>query len=266
MSPFLKLITTVVVSVILTSCVTTSNSRFEQKKDLAKAETTYIQIGYGHFQNGNMLQAKKAFIKALDLNSKSGGAHMGLARVYDRELEQKLAMSHFNKAIKFDGSTESYFQYGIYLYNRGDLKGAYKQLNEVLKDTVYARRAQTFEYQGVITSRLGKTEEAISNFRKAIALNPMLANSHIGLTNIYFEKGDFPTAYNHYQGFVRLVRAQLARHSASTLWLGIQLADFAKDSDAISSLSLQLRVQYGESTEYKNYLEWKSTNADKDAA
>jgi len=255
-----KLVRTIVLATFclwLSSCVTTTNSRYDDKKDLEKAVITYVQIGYGYFEQGNLFESKKALTKALDIDPKAAGAHMGLARVYDRELEHKLADDHFKKALRYGESTEGHFQYGVYLYNQGNFKGAYSQLNKTLEDTVYGRRSLAFEYQGVIASRLGKTDEAISNYERALALNAGMYNSHLGLTNIYFERKDFPTAYHHYNGFVRLVRAQAARHSATSLWLGIQLAGFAEDKDAISSLSLQLRNQYPDSNEYQYYLDWK---------
>jgi type IV pilus assembly protein PilF len=263
MSKALNLILITLLCFAVSGCVTTSTSRYDKKKDIVKAEKTYIQIGYGHFEKKNMQEAKKALSKALELNPKSGGAHMGLARIYDLELEQDLARDHFKKAIRYDETTEAHFQYGVYLYNQGDLKGAYREFKTVLKDTVYTRRAQSLEYQGIVAKRLGKIDEAIDNYRRAIALNAMLANSHIGLTNIYFEREDYVQSYSAYNGFINLVRAQVARHNASTLWLGIQLAYIQEDSNALSSYSLQLRNLFPDSKEYQSYLDWK---ADKDAA
>ncbi len=258
-----RVFTAIFFSLFLAGCITTTTSSIDAKKDLQKAELTYVQIGYGYFERGQLQEAKKALIKALDINSKSAGAHMGLARVYERELEFKLADDHFQKALRYEETTEGHFQYGVYLYNRGDLKSAYKELNKVLKDTVYVRRPVAFEYQGVISTRLDKIDEAITYYRRAIALNPMMANSHIGLTNIYFNRQDFATSYSYFNGFVGLVRAQLARHTASTLWLGIQLADINNDKNSLSSLVLQLKNQFSTSNEYKLYIEWL---ANKDAA
>lgn len=256
--------TVILVSAILLSgCVTTTESRFDAKKDYAKAEQSYIQIGYGYFEQGNLLESKKSLLKALDLNPKSAGAHIGLARVYEQELEYDYAEDHFKKALRYDPTSEGYFQYGAYLYNRGNLKGAYRQFNRVLDDTVYVRRAQTFEFQGVVASRLGKPDEAISFYERAVALNGTLSNSYLGMSKIYIEKQAFPNAYQSYQGFVSLVRAQLARHTAATLWMGIQLAEKTGDVDGVASYSLQLRNRFSESLEYQQFLEWK---ANKDAA
>jgi len=242
----------------LTGCVTTTVSSFDAKKDLNKAALTYVQIGYGYFEQGNNQQAKEALTTALNIDSKSPGAHMGLARVYDRELEFKLADRHFKKALNYGESTEVHFQYGVYLYNRGDYKGAYKQFQKTLQDTVSTRRAQAFEYQAIVASRLDKMDIAISSYERALALNPLMGNSFLGLANIYFDRQQLDIAYRHYNGFVALVRAQQGRHNATTLWLGIQLAAAALDKDALSSMELQLKNRFPKSTEYQTYLNWRA--------
>ena len=259
----IRLLMMALVMLGLTACVTTTVSSFDAKKDLNKAALTYVQIGYGYFEQGANQQAKEALTKALAIDDQLPGAHMGLARVYDRELEFKLADSHFQKALRYGESTEGHFQYGVYLYNRGDYKGAYKQLNKTLEDTVSTRRAQAFEYQGIVASRLDKMDVAISSYNRALALNPLLGNSFLGLANIYFERQELSTAYRYYNGFVELVRAQHGRHNATTLWLGIQLAKVAQDKNALSSMTLQLKNQFPQSVEYQTYLRWQ---AEQDAA
>ncbi|EAR08538.1 type IV pilus biogenesis/stability protein PilW [Reinekea blandensis] len=253
----------VLLTTVLTGCITTTISPYDDKKDLEKAEQTYIQIGYDYFQKGNMLEAKKALTRALDLNSRSSGAHLGLARVFERELEYDLADDHFGKALRYSDDTEIMFQYGVYLYNRGEYKDSYRQFRDVLKDTLYVRRAQAFEYQAVVSARLAKTEEAIEYYQRAIALNKMMSNSYLGLARIYHNRDDYRLAYNYYTGFLDLVRSQLSRHNAASLWLGIQLASELGDANVLSSLELQLRNRFSDSNEYQLYQAWK---AEQDAA
>ncbi|MEJ2044262.1 MAG: tetratricopeptide repeat protein [Reinekea sp.] len=255
-----KLLQVIVVSICLlvSSCVTKTISPYDDKKDLAKAERSYIQLGYGYFERDNFLEAKKSLTTALEINSRSAGAHIGLARVYDRELEYELANDHFRKAIRYGGGSEAHFQYGVYLYNRHEYQGAYREFKTVLKDTIYERRPQAFEYQAIVSSRLGKTDESISYYRRAIALTNDLPNAHLGLTRIYFNRGENDVAYKYYGGFIRLVREQQVRHTAATLWLGIQLAHLNNDANLEASLELQLKNQFKKTPQYKQYEKWKA--------
>lgn len=243
---------------VMSSCVTTTTSPFDDKKDLEKAEQSYIQIGYGYFEQGNFLESKRALIKAIEINPKSSGAHMGLARVYERELEFELADDHFRDALRYGESSEVHFQYGVYLYNRGDFKGAFDEFDDALQDTVYVRRPQAFEYRGIVAERLEREEIAITSYERAIALNPTMANSFLALTKIYNNKEDYNRAYSYYRGYVNLVRAQVVRHTASTLWTGIQLSNRLEDQNMQASLELQLRNQFAKSNEYQQYLTWKA--------
>lgn len=259
MKLMVKFVFSAVIALAAAGCVTTKTGPYEDKKDLDKAEKTYIQIGYGYFQKGDLLKSKENLTNALEINSQSAGAHMGLARVYERELEFELSDDHFQKAIKYGGGTEAHFQYAVYLYNRGKLEESMGQFNIVLEDTLYARRAQTFDFKAIVAKRLGMTEEAILAYQKAIVLNPSLTSSYLGLSVIYKEQQDYIRAYRAYNGFVRLVRAKLARQSASTLWLGIQLAHEQDDTDAYASYVLQLKNQHSKSKEYAQFIDWQKS-------
>lgn len=241
----------------LSACVTTSTGPFDGKKDLAKAELTHVQIGYKFFEKENFQEAKKSLITALEINPKSAGAHLGLARVYERELEFELAEDHFKKAIRYNPESEYYFQYGAFLYNRAEYKDAFKQFKKVLENTVYVRRAQTFELQGFVAEKLEDSDTALNMFHRAIAVNPMLASSYVALTRIYFDREDYASASIQYKGFVNLVRAKVTRQNASTVWLGLQVARMANDQDSLSSLELQMKNQFAGSPEYQEYIAWK---------
>lgn len=253
----MKGVLSVLAIVYLAGCVTTQVGPFDEKRDLARAEQIYVQIGYSHYEQGNLFQAKEALGKALEINPRSAGAHLGIARVYTQEEEFRLADRHFQRAIRFSDDTENRFQYAVFLYNQGDMRAAYREFDEVVKDTRYIRRAVSFEYRGFSAIQLERTEDALASFERAVTLNRQLANSHLSIARIWFEREDFVTAYQSFQQYTALVRARLATHNASTLWLGIQLADYNQDSNALASMELQLRSQYSESPEYQSYLEWQ---------
>ncbi|TXR53314.1 tetratricopeptide repeat protein [Reinekea thalattae] len=242
----------------LCSCVTTTQGPFEQKKDLEKAEKIYIQLGYGYFENGQLLKAKEKLSEALAINSKSAGAHMGLARVYEQEQEYSLAESHFQKAIQYGGATEAHFQYAVYLYNRARFEDSLAQYNEVLKDTLYERRAQVFYYQAIALTRLQSFDEAITAYQKSLVLNTELAGSYLGLARLYNNDQSTDQAYQSYLGFIELVRARKANQNAASLWLGIPLAYVHGDMDLYASLALQLKSQYPQTDEYSQYLSWQA--------
>jgi len=244
---------------ILAGCVSTSTSVLDKKKDLSKAEETYVQIGYSHFQEQNFPSAKKAFERAIELNSSSAGALMGLAIIYAAEEEPELAEKKFTQAIRNDPTQEARFQYAIWKYNIGDYKKAFSEMSKVAKDTSYVKRANAQDIVGLLSMRMEKYDEAISSFRKAITLNRQMVPSYINLANAYMRIDDPVMAYDAYKGFVKLVQIELAVQSAGTLWLGVQLAFLNDDMNASFSYGMQLKELFPESPETDFYLDWKES-------
>lgn len=251
-----------VMTLALAGCVTTTtNDPLAKKKDLDKAEETYIQIAYAHISRRNYQDAKRPLNRALEINDQSAGAYIGLALVYAAEDEPKLAEDNFKKAIRYDQTPEARFQYASWLYNTGELKDSYKQMERVTEDADYVRRYQAFEILGIISMRLGEPEDAAEQFQKTITLNRQQASAYVNLAQAYVALGDETRAYRSYQGFARLVRIDLAEQTPSTLWLGVQLAHLNNDLDSESSYALQLQSLYPNSREYLAFQNWKKEQA-----
>lgn len=256
MTPF-KAVFALLLVAMISGCVTTTTSPFAEKKDLDKAVDTYVQIGYRHFENDNLFQAKQALNRAMELDDNHSGAHLGLARVFDVEEEDELAEHHFRRAIRYDGGTEARFQYAVFLYNHKRYDDAYDEFGEVAEDTFYARRALSFEFLALSARRIDRIDEAITAYERAIVLDRLLVNSYIGLADLREQRGESEKAFKAYQGFVSLVRADRATQSAFTLWLGIRIAHQVQASNLLSSLELQLRNRFPDSEEYQQYRSWK---------
>ncbi len=253
----IRALAVVAFSLLLTACVTTTESPFSGKRDLDKAVETYIQIGYAHFENNNLFEAKRSLDQALDIDSRASGAHLGLARVYEVEREIDLADHHFRRAIRYDGGTEARFQYAVFLYNQGSYENARKEFDEVTEDTFYQRRALSFEYLALSARRVDRIDEAIAAYERAIVLDRLLVNSYVGLADLQFQRERMQEALRAYQGYVSLVRANRADQSPFTLWLGIRIAHAMNHDDLYSSLALQLRNRFANSPEFREFQSWK---------
>lgn len=245
---------------LLAGCVSTSSSIMDQKKDVKKAELTYVQIGYSHIREGNYQAAKRPFDRALEINNDSAGAYMGLAIVYAYEDEPALAEKNFQLAIRYDDTPESRFQYAVWMYNVHDYTKAHAEFTKVVRDTTYTKRAEAFDILGLLELRFDNPDKAIVAFRKAITLDRQLVSSYLNLANTYLSIDDSVMAYDAYKGFANLVRIQQAVQSAQTLWLGTQLAQLNDDKGAVAVYSSQLFERFPNSKEYAAYKEWKESH------
>ncbi|MEX2321249.1 MAG: tetratricopeptide repeat protein, partial [Saccharospirillum sp.] len=215
------------------------------------------QIGYAHFENNNLFEAKRSLDQALDIDDQAPGAHMGLARVYEVEREIELADHHFRRAIRYDGGTEARFQYAVFLYNQGRYDDSRDEFEEVTEDTFYQRRALSFEYLALSSRRAGRIDEAIAAYERAIVLDRLLEKSYVGLADLQSQQERMQEALRAYQGYVSLVRANRADQSPFTLWLGIRIAHAMNHDDLYSSLTLQLRNRFASSPEFREFQNWK---------
>ncbi|WP_108125161.1 tetratricopeptide repeat protein [Saccharospirillum mangrovi] len=247
----------VLISLLLSACVTTTTSRFDDQRDLDQAVQTYIQIGYRHFANNNLFEAKQALNEALALDDKAAGAHLGLARVFEAEQEIELADAHFQRAIRYDGGTEAVFQYGVFLYNEGDYRAARNRFADATDDAFYQRRARSFEYLAVSERRLDHIDAAINAYQRAVTLDERLVNAHLALADLQFEQGNAAAAWQAYQGFADLVATDQAQYGPYSLWLGIRIADACGYDDWRQALAAQLQQKFADSEEYQRFLSWR---------
>ena len=81
---------------------------------------------------------------------------------------------------------------GTLLYGQGDFKGAISQFTKAIDlEPAYA---EAYNNLGIAHSALGELPEAIGNFKKALELNPTDAVAHINLGNAYNQGEDYACA------------------------------------------------------------------------
>lgn len=232
----------------LAACVTTTD-RPQARVDLKKAEQTHIQAGLGYLRRRDKDSARRHFLKALDLNPSSAGAHNGLALVYQTEEDWQRADLHFRRALQADaGFSLARNNYAAFLYARDRFEDAEQQLLRVVEDYQYERRDLAYMNLGKTQARLGKIDSAVQSLRQAVGINARLALAHLELASIYFEQAQFGQARRYLGRF-----ASLSRHTPRSLWLGIRVERHFGDKNREASYVLALKNLHPNSDEYRQY-------------
>lgn len=130
---------------------------------------------------------------------------------------------------------DGYLKNGIALYRAGRLDDALAQLRLALEETpdnpvvhnnigaVYAAKneyllaeqffikasvnqdyAEAFNNRGAVIVKLGRIEEAIGHFKKALSINPGYADAHLNLAAACEKSGDAENALAHYRTYLDL--------------------------------------------------------------
>lgn len=241
-------------AVLLGGCVTTSDQP-RRKTNPDEARDAYIQLGLGYLQKGETERAKAPLSEALKIDSRSASAHVALALVFQQEGESKSAEKHFRAALaSAPNSARILNNYGAFLMEQQRHDEALEYFRKASEDTLYAERSRVFENLGLAYRSLGKTEEAKTSFERALRLNSRQPLALLELAQMEFEAQNFVPAWNYYLGFT-----QMSTQSASSLWLGVQLARRFNDHNRAASYALQLRRLYPATPEARALLESESS-------
>ncbi|MBX2857292.1 MAG: tetratricopeptide repeat protein [Cellvibrionaceae bacterium] len=204
-----------------------------------------------YLEKGNRDAALRSFDKALQFDSRSSEAHLGLALVHQLNGEAQIAEAAFKKAIKgradFSRSTVL-FSYGKFLLEQNRLPEAIKYFNEVSADLSYPSRAQAFYFKGLAAVKMEDSAAAKTAFEYALNLNGGLAAPAIELAAMAFVNRNYPLAKKYLGQF-----AKNSRQTSRSLWLGIRLERIFGNADQEASYALALRNLYPYSQEYLEY-------------
>lgn len=246
---------TLLVALVITGCVTTTDSRFTREADRQKALTNYVQLATAYIGQGNIERARHHLDRALEIDPDSSRALAAYGLIYNRDGDVELAEKSFRKAVSNDSSyTRGRVYYGAFLYSQGQLEESRDQFLAASRDTDYEDRGSVFYNLGMIQERLGLQADAIVSYRRATELTRGDVRSLLSLSRAMVEAGDIDGAARHYDRLTLMMqRNERLQHSPESLFTGIRIARHLGNRNQEASLALQLKNNFRESVEYQQY-------------
>ena len=215
---------------LLFACASTSDI-----KDLQKAEAHY-KFGYSYLQGNELKKAFVEFQQAVKLNPKDKDAlnaiglilsspefgeyeksvryfkraiaidpdysdamnNLGVA--YVRMEKWDTALKYFKRALKnplYMNPESAYSNMGYVFYKKGEYTAAVNTLQEAISK--YPDFPRPFYILGMVYMELGKVDDAIAEFKKALDLAPRYMDVHWELANAYLRTGDNVEAIKHFE-------------------------------------------------------------------
>ncbi|CAA0082947.1 Lipopolysaccharide assembly protein B [BD1-7 clade bacterium] len=236
----------------VTACVTSEPKLFQDNVSKDKEVEARVQIGLTYLNKGEPEKAIMQLKRALDVNPDSARVNEVLALAFENAQEYDVAKDHFKRMLSLDSSyTRGRANYGYYLMRRQDFKEAYKQLNLVIADIYYSRRAAAFQQLGYAAAKIGKKDDEVEYFyTRALGLDESLTSAMIDLAQILYKN----EVYAKSQIYLDRYREKVRPSSAEALLLGIKLARVFEDKHDEASYALALRNLYPRSKEYLEYI------------
>ncbi|MFO8140484.1 MAG: type IV pilus biogenesis/stability protein PilW [Marinobacter sp.] len=243
------------VGMVLTGCVTTTDSRFSREADRDKAVSNYVQLASAYIGQSNLDRARHHLDRALEISPDSAEAHAAMGLVYNAEGDPELAERSFKKSISEDGSySRARVYYGAFLYSNSRFSEARDQFSVASRDTGYRERGAVFYNLGMTEERLGNQKAAEAAYRRAVELTRGEARTLLSLSRVLVEMEDYSAASRYYSRLQTMIQGNpRLTHSPESLYTGVRLARHFGDRDQEVSLALLLRNEYPDSVEYLQY-------------
>lgn len=234
----------------LTGCVTTTDSVYTNPPSPQAALERRVGLARQYIGEGDWENAKRNLAQAVKIDDRNAEVHEAFALVYQSTGEKELAEQSFEKAIRLQRDfSRARNNYAAFLFSEQRYADAEKQLDYVVKDTLYAARPLAFVNLGLCRMQLGKRAEAEEAFSRALSMDRTNSIALLELAILKYDDGAYREAERHYGTYRTAVRPQSPRG----LWLGVRLARALGDKDGESSYALALGSLYPKSPEYQEY-------------
>ncbi len=207
----------------------------------------YIDLSGAYLREGQLTEAYKNAQKAVIVDPSSSNAHYMQALVYQRLGEMDDADASYRRAISLDGRNPVALNaYGSFLCNQQRYDDADVHFRQALNNPLYPTPWLAWHNAGSCNERAGKIEQAESDYRAALRTNPGFAPSLLAMANISYETGNYLSARGYLQRY-----AEVAPHTADSLWLGFRTENQLGDRDQMASYGLKLRARFPDSDQAK---------------
>jgi type IV pilus assembly protein PilF len=209
----------------------------------------YISLGVEYMNRGMYEVALEKLKKAIVIDQLSSNAHNVIAVLYDRLNEQTLAGTHYERAVTLSPSNSSaQNNYGRYLCGVKQFDLADKHFNQALKNPLYKSPLLVLTNAGTCAWKAGKLDKAESYYRTALQRNKRFSPALLQMAKLKFEQENYLSVRAYLHRF-----RDVNKHTAASLWLGIQAEDKLGDRGGVASYVLQLKQLFPDSHEMGLY-------------
>ena len=243
----------VVVIATALGCVA-NPSAYHSSVDPDQSAARHIQLAMRYIGSKNPDLARVHLQKAERFDFQTGRSQLynGWALLCQMERDMVRAEEYYRKAVSADkNDSVARYNYAAFLYNQGRFEQTQQQIQRVIDDPRYRRRAQAFYILGLAQGKTDQLVGALESFARANQLAPAFAAPYIEAAEICFAQNKLPLAKRLLQQY-----GNLQRPSARGLWLGVRIDNSLGDSNAVARQGLQLKKLFPDASETREYLQW----------
>lgn len=221
------------------------------RKKLAEVNT---QLGVEYIQKGELEVALERLRRALNADPDYVDAHTTLGLLYGNLGEYDKAESSFKRALKIDSNHSATLNnYGQFLCQLDRHEEGQTLFLKAIENPLYENPDVAFSNAGTCALNSGDVDSAEKHFRAALEINPKLPPTLYHMAHLSHRLERYLSARGYLQRYL-----EIGRHTAQSLWLGIQIERELGGKDAEASYALQLEKNFPDSAQTRLLLESKT--------
>lgn len=213
----------------------------------SSAADVYIELSAAYLREERLADAFMNAKKAVIVDPSSSNAHYMLALVQQRLGQVESAETAYRKAVALDSHNPVALNaFGSFLCEQRRFDEADGYFRRALNNPLYSTPWLAWHNAGWCKEMAGNLEQAESDYRGALQANPRFGPSLFGMAKISFSGENYLSARAYLQRY-----AEVAPHTAESLWLGVRTENQLGDKDQMASYGLKLRAKFPDSQEAK---------------
>ncbi|MCP4992400.1 MAG: type IV pilus biogenesis/stability protein PilW [Gammaproteobacteria bacterium] len=213
----------------------------------AGPSAVYVKLAVAYMRDNKLDVAVTKIKQAIQIEPGNPQAENVAGLIYERLGENKAAEQHYRAGIR-KGSGDPYLRnaYGAFLCRLDRFEEAEVQFAAAWNNPLYNGRELAYTNAGLCARQKGDIGTAETYLRQALRINPRIPQALAEMGEIRHEEGDYLGARAYLQRY-----EQISRHTAATLWLGVQIERELGDRNSEASYAISLRNQFPDSDEVR---------------
>ncbi|MEM6998680.1 MAG: type IV pilus biogenesis/stability protein PilW [Pseudomonadota bacterium] len=204
-----------------------------------------LNLGVAYLKEGRHEEALEKLNRARKADPEYSPIYNVLGLLYQKLEDSKKAEGYFKKALSINSNDSSTLNnYGNFLCQQDRIEEAEQTFLKAASNPLYETPEIAITNIGICLYSKQRKEEAKDYFAQALQLNPQVAPALIKMCEFALDDFNYLSARAYLQRY-----EAISRHSARSLWLGIQIARELGDKDAVSSYALLLKNSFPDSDE-----------------
>lgn len=222
-----------------------TNDNLEIAEHTNQIAQTNLNLGVAYMQRGEYEKSLEKLERAQEADPKYTPTLNALGLLYQRLGKMQKAEDYFKSALGYRPNDPfTLNNYGQFLCINNRYDEAEDSFIKSAKNPLYETPEVALSNAGTCALKNNKPEIAEKYLRQALQKNARVPIALIQMSQLSYDEGNYLSARGYLQRYL-----EVAKHTAASLWLGIQIEQQLGDKDTVSSYALLLKNSFPNSKE-----------------